>query len=513
MLAVVATGASLRIAPVAANGFPLNDGGLFVAMIQTILDKGPQLPPTVTYNGITIPFAYPPLGFYLAAGFRSLTGVSMTTTLQILPVAFAVATIPVAYLLFRRLFDSEFRALVATAAFAVIPRTYNWMIDGGGVTRALGLLAALGTVVVAIDLYREGGKRHHVATGVLLGITALSHPQAGVFAGTSLVVLIPAYAPTLRIGLARFLAATAIGAVVIAPWLITVLIRDGFATLLGAAQSGGSVVDSLGSIASLRLSDGLFEVLGIVGAFGFFVALINRRWLLPGWFVVTILVSSRAGLTFGSIMLSGAVAYGLADGIRLLGSREPRLLVDLRHRPVALALVVAIGVAALTDSAASGLRPLSPLHGMDADTRAALAWIKDETAPSSVILVASGTGWFIDATSEWLPVLTGRRSSATVQGTEWLGPVCSTEHEAQYIWLQTCAAESRDDCVQQWENVIEHVDYVLAERSGVAPAYGHGCCLAFADELRAQGASVTFANGSAVILDTSTMAVALADAR
>ena len=510
LLLVTLVGAALRIAPVTANGFPLNDGGLFLAMINTIIGTGAPIPDSVAYNGSSLPFAYPPLGLYVASVFMTLTGFSGTTTLQIIPVALSVATIPVAYLLFKRLFDTEFRAIVATAAFAVIPRSYEWMINGGGVTRSLGLLAALATVTVAIDLYRLGGRGRMAMAGVLLGITGLAHPQAAVFAGTSLAVLLPFYAANLRVGSARLVGSVVVAGLILAPWLLTVVARHGLSTLLGAAETGGSIADSLTVIAGLRISDGLFEVLGIVGAFGLFVALVNRRWLLPTWLLVTILVSSRAGLTYASTMLAGGVAYGVADSLRLLGSPEPKTVRELGSYATAVVLVGVLSIAAVADSAASGIRPLSPLHGMDAGTGAALRWIKDETEPGSVILVASGTGWNIDATSEWLPELAGRRSSATVQGTEWLGPGVFRQRERQYIWFQTCAAEARSDCVQQWEDVIEHVDYVLAQRSWVAPAFGKDCCLAFAEKLKEQGATEVFGNDSAVILDTSGLVVARA---
>lgn len=505
LAAVVVVGMVLRAVPVLANGFPLNDGGLFLVMINAVIAGGPALPETVTYNGTVLPFAYPPLAFYLTAGFMKVTGVSGVSALEIIPVTLSVATIPVAFLLFKRLFDTQFRAVIATGAFAIIPRSYDWQVGGGGVTRALGLLAALAAIVVAIDMYRVGGRRRVWAAGALMAVTALAHPQAAVFTGTSLLLLVPFSAPSIRTGLVRFLEAGVVGAIIIAPWLVTVISRHGVRTLLGAAQTGGSIWDSLGSVASLRISDGPFEVLGVLGVFGLFVALINRCWLLPSWLVMTILVSSRAGLTYGSIMLAGGVAYGVADGIRLLRSREPSLVVGLWRQPVALGLLAVIGIAAVGDSAASGLRPLSPLNGLSADSRAAFSWIRNETAVDSVILVASGTGWFIDATSEWLPVLTGRRSSATVQGTEWLGPGVFGHREQQYIWLQSCAAEVRKDCVQQWSEVIEPVDYVLAERSSVAPELGRQCCLAFADDLERQGAPVAYRNGSVVILDVTTI--------
>ena len=500
LLVVIAIGGLLRAAPVIANGFPLNDGGLFLEMIRAVRSSGFALPDFVYYNGNAIPFAYPPLGFYAAAAIAGLSGASDIQAIQILPVVWATATIPAAYLLFTRLLETEFRALVATAAFAVIPRSYNWMVSGGGITRGLGMLAAITALTAAIDLYRAGGKRRIGVTGGLIAVTALAHPQAGVFLAFSLAVLLPFFAPSLRVGLLRLVAAVALAAVFVVPWLALVISRHGIETVVGAAETGGSLADSVSLVIGLRFSDGLFEVVGIIAAFGVFVATINQRWLIPVWLLVTLLVSTRAGLNYAPIMMSAAVAFAIADGLRLLRTDEPTSVRGFSRTPVAIALVAVLGVAAVMDSAASGVRPLSPLHGLDRSTRNAMNWIRDDTPQDSVVLVASGTAWYVDAISEWLPALAERRSTATVQGTEWLGPGAFHASEERYLWLQSCIAGGRDDCVAQWESAVERVDYVLAVTSRVASTQGLECCLGYADLLRAKGATVVFRGEDVIVL-------------
>ena len=500
LMVVIVIGGLLRAAPVLANGFPLNDGGLFLEMIRAVRSSGFALPDYVNYNGNAIPFAYPPLGFYAAAAVAGLSGASDIQVIQILPVVWAIATIPAAYLLFTRLLETEFRALVATAAFAVIPRSYNWMVSGGGITRGLGMLAAIAALTAAIDLYRAGGKRRIGFTGGLIAVTALAHPQAGVFLAVSIAVLLPFFAPSLRIGLLRLMAAVALAAVFVVPWLALVIWRHGAETVIGAAETGGTFADSVKLILGLRFSDGLFEFVGIIAVFGVFVAAINRRWLIPIWLLVTLLVSTRAGLNYVPIMMSAAVAFAIADGLRLLRTNEPTSVSGFIQTPVAIALVAVLGAAAVVDSAASGLRPLSPLHGLDRSTRNAMSWIRDETPLDSVVLVASGTTWNGDAISEWLPAMTERRSTATVQGTEWLGPGVFHASEVRYLWLQSCIAYGRDDCVTQWESNVEHVDYMLAVSSRVASTQGLECCLGYADHLRARGAGVVFQSEGVVVL-------------
>ena len=63
-------GGFVRLAHVIPNDFPLNDGSLFYTMVQDLRAAHYALPDTTSFNQAGIPFAYPPLGLYLA-GFLS----------------------------------------------------------------------------------------------------------------------------------------------------------------------------------------------------------------------------------------------------------------------------------------------------------------------------------------------------------------------------------------------------------------------------------------------------------
>ncbi|HSR20383.1 MAG TPA: hypothetical protein VLL49_05660, partial [Anaerolineales bacterium] len=66
-------------------GFPINDGGLFYAVIRAVQSNGFRLPDFVSYNGLQIPFFYSPLGFYLGAALSSLLQVDALLILQWVP--------------------------------------------------------------------------------------------------------------------------------------------------------------------------------------------------------------------------------------------------------------------------------------------------------------------------------------------------------------------------------------------------------------------------------------------
>lgn len=47
--------------------FPLGDGGFFYAIVESMAYHGQWWQAYVEFNGQSIPFAYPPLGFWIAA--------------------------------------------------------------------------------------------------------------------------------------------------------------------------------------------------------------------------------------------------------------------------------------------------------------------------------------------------------------------------------------------------------------------------------------------------------------
>jgi 4-amino-4-deoxy-L-arabinose transferase-like glycosyltransferase len=132
LLVVTLLGAAVRLSPLTASGYPLNDGGLFVRMSQDLLGNGFSIPATSTYNGEAIPFAYPPLGLFLTAAVVRLTGMSAVDVLRVLPGLISVACILAFYLLAAELLRSRWRGVIASAAFALLPRSYLWLVVGGG---------------------------------------------------------------------------------------------------------------------------------------------------------------------------------------------------------------------------------------------------------------------------------------------------------------------------------------------------------------------------------------------
>ena len=159
LLALLA-GGLLRLSFAWSASFPLNDGGLFYLMVQELRQAGYRLPSFTAYNGGQIPFAYPPLGLYLAGLVADLGRWSLLDVFRLLPAVLSVATIPAFYALARDVLPTRTATVGAVLAFAFMPGSFAWQIMGGGVTRAPGMLLATLAVQQAYRLYTRRGLRH-----------------------------------------------------------------------------------------------------------------------------------------------------------------------------------------------------------------------------------------------------------------------------------------------------------------------------------------------------------------
>ena len=476
---VFALAAVVRLTPVVAADFPLNDGGLFFTMIEAIRADRYGLPETVAYNGLSLPFVYPPAALFLGAAFTDLTGTTLFDTLRILPVAFSLATVPAAFLVYRQVLRADALALLATAAFALIPRSYEWLIGGGGITRAPGQLFALIAIAAAARMYDARALRWPVLAGIAGGVATLCHPESGVFAAVSILVLAPFRPIDWRPQAARLGVAAGVGLVCIAPWLLLVVARHGVEPLLGGFGTAGALLEGVFRLFTFRYTDGYLELYGVVAALGLAVCLLQRQWLLPIWTAVIVLIGSRASLTYASIPVAGAVAVAGVQAFRLIRLAPPVTVSDLIRRPAAAALVGLLLVAGSADSLASAWRADSPLQSLSADQRAAMHVLHDTAPPEATVLVLSGEAWPTDAAAEWLPVLAGLRSSSTVQGSEWIGTDAYVLRRNQHSWLLNCTAARSPGCVDEWSRRLEPIDYVFET--------GPPCCRPYVQRVVDQG--------------------------
>ena len=443
IVAVTIAGALVRLGALLTTGFVLHDGGMFVVMIRDIRAAGMGLPPTTSYNGGGLPFDYPPLALWLAA---LVPADPLTIVRYAGPVA-AVFTVPMVYLIALELLPGRPYAYVSALLYALVPRGWDILVAGGGLTRATGLLLAMVGVWMALRMYRTRRTRYTVGAAIFGGLAASTHPEAAVFFGLALGLL-----AVVRVRDRQMLQAT-LGVVagfglVLAPWLLILTSRG---HLLDLTQAGSQGVNPLGSIAAMFMWQFADEVyapavlaLGLVGA----LALVQRRsFTIVLWLGLEAGLALRGAPTYATIPLVLAGSVGLYDAIGqgILKIPKPDVFASNAVRLVLLAVLSwsvfnDVGLVSQNDP---------PFDSLSAGGVSTMTWLKTNTPAEARIAVVSGASWPNDVYGEWLPALSGRVSVATVQGREWLDRSVWGQSLQTYSELQACVYLDAD-CLIKW---------------------------------------------------------------
>ncbi len=514
LAAVLVIGISVRLFGISHGNFPVNDGGMFYQAIVQIKDVHFHLPAELHYNGLSIPFAYPPLGFYLAAFISSATGASVIQLLRILPFLFSVGTI-VAFMLFASAFEADRpTVIVASLAFALVPRSHNWEIMGGGLTRGLGFLFATLALWQTYRLFTSRSRPSLVLASLFGALTCLSHIEMAWFLVFSSALFFLVFGRSRRGVLDSVFLSLGV-LVLTSPWWLVVVSRDGLAPFLNAGHSGA---DALMNIIGLSVifnwgDEPWFPLFGALAALGLILSLRRGQTFLPFWVLVTLVLDTRKFQTDAMIPLSllvgGAIVQFLVPLITDAGNGwvtwrtesgashavSKRILTWLS--PAVVALMLGYGwmssIAAVTGSYTS-------LSSAEQD---AMSWVRSSTRSDARFAIVTGDSWARDRSSEWFPVMAGRVSVATVQGYEWAPDNGFNQQMAIYENLQKCSTETAS-CVNNWSNAAaESFDYLyLAKREAQQSLvdYHAPCCSGLIDSLEHDPSySLVFQNDDATI--------------
>lgn len=479
LVAVIAAGLVLRAIPFVLTDFPINDGGMFVALTRAIVDADWRLPATVAWNGGDMPFLYPPLAFYGAGVLTSLFGFDVFDVYRWLPLLTSVLITPAVFLLGRELLRSDLGGVVSALGYALPPSSYVSVIAGGGVARSPGLLTAVIALWQLVILVRAPTRARALVVGLLGGLTALIHPGAAVFLAGSGALFLLAEGRNRR-SLAHAAGAVGVALLVVSPWLVIVVGRHGFSALTDIPSNGPNLPFAILTLFAARATAlPFFDPLAVVATVMGVVCLVRRQWFYPLWLVWGVVLSPQYSMVpFGILIASAVLALvrrraavqdGLPDGIA-------------RHAPtLGLAVVTTCLVFEGAVSALAVYDPWAPVHAVSEARRDTTEWIASTLEPDARFALITNSTWPADADSEWFPILAERVSVATVQGSEMYGREAFDEARVVFHALQTCVREQSVPCVQDWL-ADHHADYLYLPIGQLhGPSSPEDCC----EDLRA----------------------------
>ena len=455
-------GAAIRLFLVNHYDFPLNDGGLFYTMVSDIVANGYKLPAFTTYNQAQIPFAYPPLPFYIVILIHNIFRIDLISIFHYLPLTYSILAIPAFYKLSSAMLDSEVQIIHATLAFAITAPAFEWNIMGGGITRAPGYLFSILAIYYAARNFKTYDGKRFVYSIIFLGLTGYCHLEIlfVTVAFISVIFLFSNFRVTYQIFVGLLLGAL----LVLSPYIFRTISIYGLRTFVTVFQSGEfNLLNSVGKFLLSNLTgEYLYTPILVIATLAFVRCLIRNEYLLPVLTLVPIFANPRslersmiipicllAGYGIETIVLAAlrgktndrdqdAMLSGKTDlGRSLFPNRSSALLIGYLfiHSMI-------FGVLFLLESP-------STIEALATPDRQAMAWVHNNTTSESTFLVLTPySNWETNQRLEWFPALSNRRSVLTVQGTEWLDDQQFSKQQDIYQEINHCALENLE-CIDE----------------------------------------------------------------
>lgn len=405
--------------------YPLGYAGLYKLSIELLIDNRLTIPDFLPYYGPgETPFAYPPIGFYIAALANRLLNLSLDTYIRFAPAVWTIIAIIAVYVLGRKVFKSRAKASATALFFGLSLEIYNYHATAAGIVRGPALLWTVLALIGLWAVLRDGSKsiRHTLLAGIAMGLTAATH-----LAYLTFLVLMAGLLLISRIDdgflkrLARFVSICVFGAAVSSPWWVTVINRYSVEVLSRASSTHGTFY-KLGEVlngnavtifASAFSRWGMVPLIGLL-TLGMVYAIIRRRYFSILIFIITFLVIGE-GDRF--LMLIGA--FIVADMVIDVLKPDSNLTGIHLNRPIEVALATLCLVGFMTVQMYDRLSQLHP--ALNSDLVQAAEWLRVNTDQHSSYLYFSSD----QDSGEWLPYLSQRAPAVGHWGAEWNGTYSS----------------------------------------------------------------------------------------
>lgn len=451
-------GAIVRFYPAITNGFPLNDGGMFYTMVQDLKANGYVLPQFTTYNHADIPFAYPPLGFYVAASLSDILPVSDLSIFLYLPALVNTISVFIFYLFAKEILNSRVTASMAALIYALSPRAFIWQVMGGGITRAFGMLFLLLMLWQAIQLFRKYQHKHLILT-ILFGTgTVVCHPQTALHAALGGLFIFLFYGRNKG----GFISVILVGlgvAIFSSPWWLSVLSMHGIEPFLSAGQSSSRTLEFY--LIVLRLHSPLnFLSIPFLTLFyiGLIISIQKQNLFFITWIMVAYLIDPRGadGITLlPEAMLAAMGLIQIAAWISPVKNEQVETLMTERRsiNLIFILFICLILVAVIVDFQLVN----TSLKKGDLEM---IEWVRSNVEDDKTFLLATGREFSMtDPLQEWFPALTNQYSATTMQGLEWTFAENFFPWYEQLAMFQKCSDVS---CINEWttQNSVDY-DYLI----------------------------------------------------
>ena len=435
LLIIFAAGFILRFKYIQDPTFPLGDGGMFFTMTQELIENDFKIPEYTYYNNSQIPYAYPPLAFYLAGGINKLFHADLLKIFLWLPFLVNLCSIPLVFLFAKQFFQDNSYALITTAIWSISMPAFERLIMGGGMTRSLAYTASIASLLLLL-IYLQTEKKSALIGMILFGgFTALSHLEVFLVNCVS-VFLIWVYMkqkPLKRSIWLLIFYYLGCG-IILLPYIFIIIKNHNIQPLINGFRGGEfSLLPQLFKVILFNYTQEFsFNIVGVLALLGLFYQIKKRDYLLLVWFFLILLIDprsiNRSVILILCLLATIAIQQILKPVFLQRSTSKTEVAADQsknflsKSRIPLFSIILAFSFLQIFSLAYFQFYIDNlTLYQVKSTDRNAYNWIKSNTASDSKFLVlTSSPDWHLDHAAEWFPALSQRASITTVQGTEWL---------------------------------------------------------------------------------------------
>ena len=410
--------------------FPIGDGGMFYIMVRDLQNINFHLPKYTTYNGNNIPFVYPPLPFFLYGIINLLTDIPILILFKWLPTIIFIICILFFFILSRIILKSYLLASISVLGFALHPTFFVWVIMGGGITRSLGLLFSLISLIFYYQLFTQRKWHFILFSSISASLLTLSHPEWALQTFGIIFLIWLLNKPDLNsliLGLSTILLII----IFISPWWIVILKYHGINPIFYAFNSGFRNFVNILPLLMLTFSEYMyFPIFSALALLGFLYNIIKRSYLLPLSMILPFFIDPRIAPQIIIIPLCMLFSIGIINIILLLpiwiknniyiefnhkNNETLNLIWNNNYSKIILGYILTY---LLLVSFAKSI--IVSKNYLPNTVRESFNWIMNNIPSKSKFYLITGDFGFEGNIREWFPALSNSYSVNTPQGTEWL---------------------------------------------------------------------------------------------
>jgi hypothetical protein len=397
---------------------PNKGGGLFAEFSQQIALHGFALPRYIPfYSAEGVPFAYPPLPFYVEAVLVYIFSLPEFLVVNLLPPCAAILALLAFHRLTRELGLGFWTRIAALLAYATMASAYVQQISAGGLAEAFGSLALVCFAIFLVRAYKRDTITDYALVGVNWAFCVVASPgSAYASVPTFLIFVLAQFAksgwrPSLR-AIAYLVMAGLIAVVVSSPYWLTVIIHHGLRVFVISFSEQHHGFSGLGTLEALLE----FQMTGAKFLCNFFLfcgiawAVLRRRWVLLAWFIVLYSIP-REGEWMASVPAAILAGLGATEAF------APPLVEIVRRygRMTEVAILIGALVLSVVGSAYLQVNERIQRHAISPEAISAMKWVEANTPSDGTFVVLVDNNPVL----EWAPRIMQRTVLNVSYGTEF----------------------------------------------------------------------------------------------